>query len=127
MVRCICSTDVGASSDSHGQLRILKRASANCLGLPGNIDYFSQSQESAGTMPIVTCIILSTLTGKPIEKRPLGRWSNCRWEYNIRKYLKETGMNTRNRVYWRALVNVALCIWGSEAMELGNRFVEGLF
>ena len=95
MVRCICSTDVGASSDSHGQLRILKRASANCLGLPGNIDYFSQSQESAGTMPIVTCIILSTLTGKPIEKRPLGRPMR-RWEVNIRIDLEEIGINAGN-------------------------------
>ena len=38
-----------------------------------------------------------------------------RWEDNIRMYLKEIGINTRNMVdlakdrdYWRALVNAAL-------------------
>ena len=54
------------------------------------------------------------LTGKPTEKRPLGRHKR-RWEDNIRMELKEIGINTRNWVdsaqdmdYWRALVNVAL-------------------
>ena len=35
------------------------------------------------------------LTGKPSGKRPLGR-RKCRWEENIRMYLKEIGINTRN-------------------------------
>ena len=50
------------------------------------------------------------LTGK----RPLGR-SRRRWESNIRRNLKEIGINTRNcvdsaqeRYYWRALGKVAL-------------------
>jgi hypothetical protein len=54
------------------------------------------------------------LTGKPTEKRPLGR-SRCRWEDNIRIDLKEIGINMRNWIdsaqdkdYWRALVNAAL-------------------
>ena len=52
------------------------------------------------------------LTGTPAGKRPLGRRG---WEYNIRMYLKEMGVSTRNwvhsaqdRDYWRAFVNAAL-------------------
>jgi hypothetical protein len=33
------------------------------------------------------------LTGKPTGKRPLGR-PRCRWEDNIRKDLKEIGINS---------------------------------
>jgi hypothetical protein len=54
------------------------------------------------------------LTGTPTGKRPLGR-PRRRWEDNIRKDLKEIGINTRNwvvsaehRDYWRILVNAAL-------------------
>ena len=54
------------------------------------------------------------LTGKPTEKRPLGR-PRRRWEDNIRMDLKEIGINAGNWVdsaqntdYWRALVNEAL-------------------
>ena len=54
------------------------------------------------------------LTGNSIGKRPLGR-RRRRWEDNIRIYLKEIGITTRNwidsahdRVYCRAFVNVAL-------------------
>jgi hypothetical protein len=54
------------------------------------------------------------LRGTPAGKRPLGR-PRCRCEDNIRMYLKEIGINTRNwvnsaqdRDYWGALVNVAL-------------------
>ena len=54
------------------------------------------------------------LTGKPVEKRPLGR-PRRRWEDNIRMELKEIGISSRNwvdsaqdRSYWRALVNTAL-------------------
>ena len=35
------------------------------------------------------------LTGKPAEKRTLGR-PRLRWEDNIRMELKEIGINTRN-------------------------------
>ena len=49
------------------------------------------------------------LTGKPTRKRPLGRLRR-RWEDNIRMYLKEIYINTRNWIdsahssdYWRAL------------------------
>ena len=54
------------------------------------------------------------LTGRPIEKRPLGM-PRYRWEDSIRMDLKEIGVNTRNwldlaqsRDYWRALVIVTL-------------------
>ena len=54
------------------------------------------------------------LTGKPTGKRLLGR-PKRRWEDNIRKYLKEIGINTRNwvdsiedRDNWRDLMNAAL-------------------
>ena len=54
------------------------------------------------------------LTGTPTGKRSLGKCSR-RWEDNIRMYLKEIGINTRNwvdsaqdRDYWRALTNSAL-------------------
>ena len=55
--------------------------------------------------------VFNILTGKPTEKRPLGR-PRRRWQDNIRMDLKEIGINTRNwvdlahdRDYWRALVN----------------------
>ena len=41
---------------------------------------------------------LKTLTGKPIEKRRLGK-PRRRWEDNIRIILKEIGINTRNWVH----------------------------
>ena len=54
------------------------------------------------------------LTGKPTEKRPLGR-PMCRWEDNIRMDLEEIRIDAGNwvdsaqdRNYWRALVNAAL-------------------
>jgi hypothetical protein len=54
------------------------------------------------------------LTGTPAGKRHLGK-SRRRWEDNIRMNLKEIGINTRNwvdltrdRGYWRILVNAAL-------------------
>jgi len=54
------------------------------------------------------------LRGIPRGKKPLGR-PRRRWEDNIRMDLEDIGINTRNlvdlaqdRVYWRALVNVAL-------------------
>ena len=54
------------------------------------------------------------LTGKPTEKRPLGR-PRRRWEDNIRMDLEEIGISAgnwvdsaQNRDYWRALVNAAL-------------------
>ena len=49
------------------------------------------------------------LRGKPSRKRPLGR-SRRRWEDNIRTYLKEISVNTRDWTnlvqdgeYWRPL------------------------
>ena len=58
--------------------------------------------------------VLHILTGKPIGKKPLGRPRGI-WEENVRMYLEEMGVNTRNwidsaqdREYWRALVNKAL-------------------
>ena len=54
------------------------------------------------------------LIGTPTGKKPLGRPKH-RWEDNIRKNVKEIGINTRNWVnsaqdmdYWRDLVNAAL-------------------
>ena len=53
------------------------------------------------------------LTGTPTEKRPSGR-PRRRWEDNIRMFLKEIGINTRNwvdlaqdRDCWRVSVNAA--------------------
>ena len=57
---------------------------------------------------------LKILTGKPTGYGPLRR-PRRRWEENIRKDLREIGVNTRNwvhsakdRNYWRVLVNAAL-------------------
>ena len=54
------------------------------------------------------------LTGKPTEKRPLGR-PRRRWEDNIKMDLEEIDINAgkwvdsaQDRNYWRSLVNVAL-------------------
>ena len=54
------------------------------------------------------------LTGKPTGKRPL-RGPRRRWEDNIRIYLKEIGIDTRNWVLpaqdrdnWRVLPNAVL-------------------
>ena len=59
------------------------------------------------------------LTGKPTEKRPLGRLRR-RLEDNIRMGLEEIGISAVNwvvsaqdRNYWRALVNAALNLWVS--------------
>ena len=48
-----------------------------------------------------------TLTTKPTAKRHLGK-RRSRWEENIRMYLKEIGINMRNWVDWRVLVNAVL-------------------
>ena len=57
---------------------------------------------------------IKILTGKPIGKRPLGRYRRI-WEDNIRMDRKDIGINTRDWVdsaqdsdYWRALVIAAL-------------------
>ena len=54
------------------------------------------------------------LIGKLTEKRPIGK-SRRRWEGNIKKDLKEMGINTKSWVYsaqdrdhWKALVNEPL-------------------
>ena len=54
------------------------------------------------------------LTGKPTQKRPLGR-PRSRREDNIRMHLEDIGINagnwvdsTQDRNYWRTLVNAAL-------------------
>ena len=54
------------------------------------------------------------LTGKSTGKRSLRR-PRRRWEDNIRMYLKEISINTRNwidsaqdRDYWRGLMNAAM-------------------
>ena len=60
---------------------------------------------------------MKILTGKPTEKRPLGR-PRRRWENNIRMDLNDIGVNTRNwvdsaqdRNYLRALGNAGLSLW----------------
>ena len=60
---------------------------------------------------------LKVLTGTPKGKRHLGRPS-CTWEDNIRMYLKEIDINTRNWVDW--LVNAALNLRVPKATELGS-------
>ena len=54
-------------------------------------------------------MLFKILTGNPIGKRPLGR-PRRRKEETIRMYLKEIGVNARNRERdcWRALVNAEL-------------------
>jgi hypothetical protein len=59
-------------------------------------------------------IAFKILTGKPTGKKPLGR-PKCRWQDNIRMYLKEICINardcvgsSRDRHYWKSLVNAAL-------------------
>ena len=40
---------------------------------------------------------LNILTGKPTEKRPLGRFRR-RWEINVRIYLKEIGVSMSSSI-----------------------------
>ena len=61
-----------------------------------------------------SCGAFKIITGKPTGKGPLGK-PRRRWQDNIRMYLKEIGITTRNwvdpvqdRDCWRALVNLAL-------------------
>jgi hypothetical protein len=58
--------------------------------------------------------VYRVLVGKPEGKRPLGR-PRCRWENNIKLYLRETGIDGTNwirlaqdRVQWRAFVNTIM-------------------
>ena len=67
---------------------------------------------------------LKILTGKPTEMRHLGR-PGRRWEDTIRMDLEKIVINVGNwidsaqdRNYWRALVNAALNLRVSLAMEL---------
>ena len=69
------------------------------------------------------------LTDEPLGKRFLGTPRRM-WEENNRIYLKEIGINTRNwvdltqdRYFWRALVNAALNLRVSYAMELAPHIV----
>jgi hypothetical protein len=72
--------------------------------------------------------VFKMLAAKPAGKRPLGR-PRRRSEDNIRTDLKEIGINMRNWVdwaqadYWRALLNAALCLLVSFAIELINTYV----
>ena len=50
---------------------------------------------------------LKMLVGTTAVKIPLGR-PRPRWEDNIKIYHKEIGINTRNKDYWKDLVNAAL-------------------
>ena len=66
----------------------------------------------------------SYTNSKPTGKRPLGR-PRRRWEDNNRMDLEEIGINVGNwvdsaqdRNYWRGLVNAALNLRVSLAMEL---------
>ena len=42
-------------------------------------------------------VLFKMLIGKPSGKGPSGR-PRCRWKHNIRMYLKNIGINTRNWV-----------------------------
>jgi hypothetical protein len=57
------------------------------------------------------------LVGKPEGKRPLGR-PRCRWVYNIKMNLLETGWGgvdwiglAQDRDKWRALVKAVMNLW----------------
>jgi hypothetical protein len=58
--------------------------------------------------------VYRVLVGKPEGKRPLGR-PRCRWEDNIKKDLREIGINGANwiqlaqdRVQWLTFVNMVM-------------------
>ena len=58
--------------------------------------------------------VYRVLVGKPEGKRPLGR-PRCRWEDNIKMYLREMGCGVVDRIdqahdwnMWRALVNAVM-------------------
>jgi hypothetical protein len=58
--------------------------------------------------------VYRVLVGRPEGKSPLGR-SRRRWEYNIKLYLREIGIDGANwirlaqdRVQWRAFVNTVM-------------------
>jgi hypothetical protein len=58
--------------------------------------------------------VYSVLVGRPESKRPLGR-PRRKWEDNIKKDLREKGINGTNwiqlaqdRVQWRAFVNMVM-------------------
>jgi hypothetical protein len=58
--------------------------------------------------------VYRVLVGRPEGKRPLGR-PRRRWEDNIKKHLRETGIDGANwirldqdRVRWRAFVNTVM-------------------
>ena len=66
------------------------------------------------------------LTRKPAGKSLLVR-PRRRWEENIRKDLEEIGINARDgRDYWRDLVNAALNLRVSSAMEIGQHLSEAV-
>ena len=78
-------------------------------------------------LPLFSTVVPAIIAGTTVEnkgklilttgKRPLGR-PRHRWEDNIRMDFKDICVNTRNwvdltrdRDYWRALVNAALDFW----------------
>ena len=90
--------------------RVIKSRKLRCAG------HVPRMEECRSTLKI--------LTDKPTGKNPSGRPRHRR-EDNIRMYLKEIGVDTRNwvdsaqdRDYWRALLNVALNLRVLQAMEL---------
>ena len=83
---------------------MIKSRRLRCAG------HVARMEEGRKAFKILTC--------SPTEQRYLGR-PKRRWENNIRMYLKEICMNTRNRGdsaqdrdYWKTFVNAALNIRG---------------
>ena len=64
-------------------VRVIKSRRLRCAG------HVARKEESSSAFKI--------LTGSPAGNRPLGR-PRRRWEDNIRMYLNEIGINTRNWV-----------------------------
>jgi hypothetical protein len=112
----ILSRIFGPKSDENGEWRRLNNEELHSLYRSLNIVIESRKLRWAGCLAKMEegKSVFKLLTGTPGRKKPLGR-PRRRWEYNIRIYLKEIGVNTRNWVdssqdkdYWRTLVNAAL-------------------
>jgi hypothetical protein len=107
----------GPKKDANAEWRRLHNEEFHSLYRSPNIVSVIKSRRLrwAGRVPKMEVgrIVFKILTGRPTGKSPLGR-PRHKWEDNIRIYLQEICINTRNwidsaqdRDYSRALVNAA--------------------